>query len=152
MAYFILMNVTVERYYCEGPLEAGDTRFLVAETLDFCSKYNPLFLERPPFLHIATCISAYVFCPFYFLILIAAVTDSWARFQVPITLFVGAKANAIIYYHIMEFTSHNPPQDVIPYFGGMFVHSFMDLFPTTSHHTTHAHLSLSLSLSLSLLG
>lgn len=33
-AYFILMNLTVERFYCHAPLKRGDTRFLVPETLD----------------------------------------------------------------------------------------------------------------------
>jgi hypothetical protein len=45
--YFMLMNLTVERYYCFGALLRGDTRFLVPETIDFCERNNRLFLERP---------------------------------------------------------------------------------------------------------
>lgn len=34
----------------------------------------------------------------------------------PLLLFVGAKANAIFYYHYMEFTSDIPPENLVPYF------------------------------------
>ena len=49
LSYFLLMNATVERFYCheDGSFKQGDTRFLVKETVDFSIKYNPLFLSRP---------------------------------------------------------------------------------------------------------
>ncbi len=45
--YFVIMSYTVERYYCHGPLSSTDTRFLVKETIDFCTQHNRLFLARP---------------------------------------------------------------------------------------------------------
>ncbi|KAJ1624416.1 hypothetical protein T492DRAFT_911776 [Pavlovales sp. CCMP2436] len=79
--YFMLMNLTVERFYCHTPLLRGDARFLVPETLAFCEKYNPLFLLRPEWMRVATCVSAYVFSPFYALILLGTLTGSLHRFK-----------------------------------------------------------------------
>jgi hypothetical protein len=115
-AYFILMNVTVERTYCHSPLVQGDTRFLVAETIDFSQNYNPLFLARPQWMVVATCTSAYGFLPFYLLIAIAAITGRWRSFQLPIAAFVGVKINALFFYHTMEFLSTTPPPALVPYF------------------------------------
>lgn len=114
-SYFIVMNVTVERCYCHDPLTAGDTRFLMPETLDFAKQHNPLFLERPRWMQMATCISAYVFLPFYCLLLYVALFDRWASWSALILLFVGCKVNAIAFYHTMEFTSHAPPPNLVPY-------------------------------------
>lgn len=114
--YFILMNLTVERFYCQGPLLPNDTRFLVKETIDFCKLHNRVFLNRPDWIVTATCISAYVLCCGYLCILLVTLTNSWKRFAVPLLLFIGAKMNAILYYHIMEFTSSTPPENLVPYF------------------------------------
>jgi hypothetical protein len=61
--YFVLMNLTVERFYCHSPLTRDDTRFLVKETVEFCEVNNPLFLQREEWMRMATCASAYCFCP-----------------------------------------------------------------------------------------
>ena len=114
--YFMLMNLTVERFYCAGPLLAGDTRFLVPETIAFCTDNNPLFLARPEWMVKATCASAYCFLPGYALIVYAAATRGWERMRVPILLFVGAKLYAIAFYHFMEFTSATPPPHPAAYF------------------------------------
>lgn len=114
--YFLLMNFTVERYYCGSPFEENDSRFLVQETIAFCSENNPLFLLRPDWMVWATCISAYVFCVGYFLVIVALLTNGWKRLAVPLLLFMGAKMNAIFFYHLMEFTSATPPTNLIPYF------------------------------------
>ena len=63
-------------------------------------------------MRMATCISAYGFMPFYLLILVTALCDLWKRTSVPILLFVGAKLNALLFYHIMEFTSATPPPNL----------------------------------------
>ena len=119
MAYFILMNVTVERCYCKMTMGecAAEKWLLAVETIDFCTKYNPLFLARPEYLRVATCWSAYVFVWGYVLIAIAAFFDMWSRLKVPLAIFIGAKLNAIAYYHIMEFLSSTPPPALVPYFG-----------------------------------
>ena len=103
--YFITMNMTVERLYCHEELKAGDTRFLIPETVDFCKANNPLFLARPEWLRVATCCSAYGLVWGYALVLYAAVANSWHRLRIPLLLFVGAKMNAIVFYHIMEVPS-----------------------------------------------
>ena len=119
MCYFMLMNVTVERSYCPAPITRESTCFLCQETVDFCEAHNPLFLERPEWMRLATCFSAYGFLPFYAIIALACLTDGWKekRFRVPILLFLGAKLNALLFYHAMEFLSHAPPQNLVAYFG-----------------------------------
>ena len=114
--YFMLMNLTVERAYSSGPLVAGDTRFLVAETIAFCQKYNPLFLARPDWLVAATTFSAYGFCPFYAAIIRAALANRWHELRLPIAAFVGMKVYALAFYHYMEFSSSTPPTQLLPYF------------------------------------
>lgn len=66
-------------------------------------------------MQVATCISAYGFLPFYLLILFATVSDKWSALRLPIGLFIGAKLYAICFYHLMEFTSDQPPPELIPY-------------------------------------
>ena len=70
-------------------------------------------------MRLATCFSAYGFLPFYAIIALACLTDGWKekRFRVPILLFLGAKLNALLFYHAMEFLSHAPPQNLVAYFG-----------------------------------
>uniref|UniRef100_A0A7S3K6A4 EXPERA domain-containing protein n=1 Tax=Aureoumbra lagunensis TaxID=44058 RepID=A0A7S3K6A4_9STRA len=115
--YFVLMNVTVERFYCQTPFDnVTDKRFLVQETIAFCKANNPLFLERPRWMQVATCISAYGYAPFYCIIMFAALTNKWHKFRIVILFFIGAKFNALAFYHIMEFTSTTPPQNLLPYF------------------------------------
>lgn len=109
--YFLLMNFTVELTYCHSPLGEADG-FLVAETLEFAEKYNPLFLARPEWLRVATCISAYTFCFGYMTILLAAAGNAWKLLRWPIVFFVGTKFNALFFYHIMEFSSLTPPPDL----------------------------------------
>jgi hypothetical protein len=105
--YFLLMNFTVERYYCMGDLKKDDSRFLVKETIEFCELNNPYFLAKPKWLHIATCISAFIFPIGYGFILLIAALDKWksAFVIVPTLLFVGIKCYAIYFYHLMEFLS-----------------------------------------------
>mmetsp|Transcript_23973 Transcript_23973/g.77152 ORF Transcript_23973/g.77152 Transcript_23973/m.77152 type:complete len:99 (+) Transcript_23973:389-685(+) len=64
----------------------------------------------------ATCVSSYAFAPGYVLIAYAAVFQRWRRDATWILLFLGAKLNALIFYHIMEFTSDTPPRHLVPYF------------------------------------
>ena len=118
-AYFVLMNVTVERCYCHHTVGecVAQGSFLAAETQEFCTKYNPLFLARPEWMRIATCMSAYGFAPFYVIIGCAAIFDKWLTLKMPICFFVGAKLYALLFYHSSEFLSATPPQNLVPYFG-----------------------------------
>ena len=100
----------------EAMCHVADARFLVPETIAFCSENNPLFLARPEWMVKATCASAYCLLPGYALIVYAAATRSWERMRVPILLFVGAKLYAIAFYHFMEFTSATPPPHPAAYF------------------------------------
>ena len=117
MAYFVVLNLTVERAYCNAPLERSSTMLLIAETVAFCEKANPLFLLRPEWLRLATCFSAYGMCPFYLLIGMTAVLDAWVRTRGLILLFLGGKIYAIAFYHAMEFTSASPPLNLAMYWG-----------------------------------
>jgi hypothetical protein len=118
-AYFVAMNLTVERCYCHMTVEACAASGwpLASTTLDFCKSYNPLFLARPEWMRVATCFSAYGFVCGYALCGIAAAFDLWARLRLPIAIFIGAKVYGILFYHYMEFTSASPPPELLPYFG-----------------------------------
>ncbi len=118
--YFLLMNFLVERSYCLSPFSDADNRFLVPETVAFCKENNPLFLARPDWLVMATCISAFVFPLGYLSVLTVAVKDWWSKPAVIalVLIFVGVKSYAICFYHIMEFSSTMPPpiSNLAPYF------------------------------------
>jgi len=114
--YFLLMSTTVERSYCWSSFEEGDKRFLLQETIDFCRLHNPLFLARPQWMRVATCLSAYCFAPCYLFIAFVALTGAWPRYRLRLALFLGAKLNALLFYHVMEFLSDTPPQHLLPYF------------------------------------
>ncbi len=116
--YFLVMNATVEREYCHGPLDPTSTTPFVAQAVDF-GPNNPLFVERPEWLVKATCAHAYVMWIFYAITLYLAATDGWARrpllARVALPIFLGGKIWAISFYHYMEFTSHVPPPNLVPY-------------------------------------
>jgi hypothetical protein len=121
--YFLFMNFTVERSYCLSPFTDADNRFLVPETVAFCKENNPLFLARPDWLVMATCVSAFIFPLGYLSVLLVALKDWWSKPAVIalVLLFVGIKSYAIGFYHLMEFTSSMPPPhkqllDLLPYF------------------------------------
>lgn len=52
----------------------------------------------------------------YFLVMVLTITNSWRRFAIPLLLFIGAKMNAIFFYHYMEFSSVVPPENLVAYF------------------------------------
>ncbi len=76
----------------------------MAETLDFVSQHNKLFLARPDWMRNATCFSAYGLGCGYLLILFTTVTNAWKKMTVPILMMLGAKIYALLFYHFMEFT------------------------------------------------
>ena len=152
MGYFLLMNMTVERCYCHETVEACAQagKLLGKETLDFCRLYNPLFIARPEWMRVATCISAYGFCVGYALIAVAASFNLWTSLRLPISLFTGMKLNAIFFYHVMEFTSTTPPPHLLPYFGvegpyllsiAMVIYRLSALSPNASSATGKAKIS-----------
>jgi len=110
------MNLTIENTYCQVPITAETTGILVRESYEFCTANNPLFLERPEWLRQATCIHKNVFWIFYVLILVATIGDKWNDLKFPLSLFLGAKVYAILFYHYMEFNHENPPPNVVMYF------------------------------------
>ena len=48
--------------------------------------------------------------------MLLTLTNSWRRFSIPLLLFIGAKMNAIFFYHYMEFSSEMPPENLVAYF------------------------------------
>ena len=116
--YFILMSLTVERSYCHNPLTADDPGFLMKDAYEFSVENNRLFLERPEWMRVATCIHCYTFPLYYAMVFVATLVDAWhiRLFQCLFLVFVGAKVYAIGFYHFMEFTSHVPPEHLLPYF------------------------------------
>ena len=63
----------------------------------------------------------------YFMLLFVTITDTWKAFSIPALLFIGAKSNAIFFYHYMEFTSDIPPENLGAYFSveGPYILSMM---------------------------
>jgi len=116
--YFLLMNFTAERGYCHRPLSPDDTAFLMKETYDFSVENNRLFLERPEWMRAATCLHSYIFPLYYSTVFVTSLLDGWhiPVLQFVMMIFVGAKIYAIGFYHYMEFTSHVPPENLVPYF------------------------------------
>uniref|UniRef100_A0A7S4AXR7 Uncharacterized protein n=1 Tax=Pseudo-nitzschia australis TaxID=44445 RepID=A0A7S4AXR7_9STRA len=121
---FVFTSFTVEREYCQAPLDPSSSTPFVKETYDFGIRYNPLFHSRPEWLVKATCIHAYGFWVLYSLVFYLAVTDGWALSTTPAWLrrvllptLLGCKVNAILFYHYMEFTSDLPPPNLLAYFG-----------------------------------
>ena len=136
------MNFTVERCYCHGPLSAGDERFLMAETFDFVSQHNKLFLSRPDWMASATCFSAYGLACGYLVILYTTITNSWKKMAVPILLMLGAKIYALLFYHYMEFTHTLAPagSSLLPYWsaeGPYFLGILLTLSKTIAAINTH---------------
>ena len=108
--YFMLSCLAIERCYCHDPMSPDDTRLLMKTTYEFTKEHNRLFMQRPEWLRKATCISAYGFCPFYLLIAVTALFDAWdGSHRMLITLFIGAKINALFFYHFMEYTDPELP-------------------------------------------
>jgi uncharacterized membrane protein YidH (DUF202 family) len=118
LAYFLLMSLTVERSYCARPLSPDDPGFLMKETYEFSVVNNRLFLERPEWLRQATCLHSYVFPFYYASVFLTTVFDLWhiRPLQFFFLCFVGAKLYAVGFYHYVNFTSHVPPENLIPYF------------------------------------
>ena len=54
--------------------------------------------------------------PFYVLVAVTALSDSWLRMRVPLLIFIGMKSYAICFYHLVEFTSDTPPPHPVNYF------------------------------------
>jgi hypothetical protein len=115
---FLFMSYTVERAYCKGPLDIHDDTPLVKTTIRFSEQYNPLFLDRPDWVVQATCIHAKCFWMLYGTILVTSLGDWWHRrwIQNVLLLGLGAKWNAVLFYHYMEFTSDTPPPNILAYF------------------------------------
>ena len=125
MAYFLTMNLTVERAYCHAPLQRGDARALIEATIDFCEAANPLFLARPRWMRAATCVHAYGFMPFYALTAVVALLDAWAPCRLLLALFLGAKLNAVAFYHGMQFSSDTPPPNVPLYAAAVLISIYL---------------------------
>ena len=116
---FLFLSYTVERAYCAGPLRKDDPTPLIATTIEFCEHYNPYFEAREEWLVKATCIHAQYFWVLYTTIFFTSVFNAWGNrlLQNVILLGLGAKLNAVLFYHYMEFTSEMPPPNLLAYFG-----------------------------------
>ena len=114
--YFIFSCVAIERLYCfgSGPMDPNDNRFMMPETYDFSRKYNPLFLERPEWMRVATCFSAFGLLPFH-VVLLVSFTFGINSVRPVAFVFAGVKMYALLFYHYMQFHSPTPPPELIPY-------------------------------------
>jgi hypothetical protein len=134
--YFATLHMTVERNYCYETVEqsAGRNTFLSRETLDFAKVANPTFADRPEWLRVATCMSAYGF------LVGGAVTTVTILFEISmlvklVVLYMGAKLYALLFYHGMEFLSVGataPPREYLLHYwaaeGPYFVFIILVLF------------------------
>mmetsp|Transcript_14587 Transcript_14587/g.35589 ORF Transcript_14587/g.35589 Transcript_14587/m.35589 type:complete len:165 (-) Transcript_14587:349-843(-) len=113
--YFLLNCTTIEVPYCHAPITAANQETMLKATYDFCKEYNPLFLRRDPWMQMATCVSGYGLSVFYLFTLVAFVFKL-NIVRMPAILVAGAKIYAVLFYHIMEFTSDMPPPNPSVYF------------------------------------
>ena len=74
--YFIIMSLTVERRYCHFPLVVDDHTFLMKEAYNFSVENNRLFLERPEWMRMATCIHCYTFPWYYATVMVATLWNA----------------------------------------------------------------------------
>lgn len=56
--YYLWSCVFIERHYCAEPI-GTHSEGLLKTTYEYSKQYNPLFAERPEWLRLATCFSAY---------------------------------------------------------------------------------------------
>jgi len=129
--YFILMNVTIETTYCAKTLEvaAEEGKFLAQTTIDFCIDANPLFLLRPEWLRVATCVSAHLLVLFYLFFFVVFLFGINSLAKIALYL-LGFKTNAIFFYWLMEFTSDIPPPSFVKYVAaeGPYVYAILYIF------------------------
>ena len=141
--YFLLMALTVERSYCFSELSPDHPGLLMKEAYEFSVVNNRLFLERPEWMRVATCVSSSTFSVFYCAILVTCLMDAWhVRWvQNLLLMFHGAKIYALGFYHLMNFWSHVPPENLIPYWStegpylvsmGMVLFNIWNASPETS--------------------
>ncbi len=109
--YYLWSCVFIERHYCEAPLDANSENSLLRATFEYSEKYNPLFLQRPEWLRVATCISAYVLSVGYIL---GGITFLLGlnEMRVPLLMFVSFKIYAITIYYYMEFFGDLPVPNI----------------------------------------
>eukprot|EP00466_Bigelowiella_natans_P003578 jgi/Bigna1/73286/fgenesh1_pg.23_\ len=117
-SYFLWSCIAIERHYCHQPLSADSTGILKT-TYEYAIENNRLFASRPDYMVMATCISAYGLGTLYALVLLAF-TFKWNWIRMIAILLVGAKAYALGFYHLMEFTSDTPPENLLAYWGPEF--------------------------------
>ena len=113
--FFLFSCVAVERVYCLSPTnplaEPVSDAFMMAQTAEFATACNPLFLARPVWLRFATCISAFCFAPCYFAFMVAfAIGDRALRFiRTPALAFLAVKVYALVSYHSLVFFGGEAP-------------------------------------------
>jgi len=73
-----------------------------------------LFLLRPEWLRVATCFSAYGLL-LGNMAVAASAASGFTRYRGVVTLYIGAKVYALIFYHWLEYTSATPPEDHMAY-------------------------------------
>ena len=101
-AYYIWSCLFVERHYCRRELTANEEDPILQAAYEYSRDWNPLFLARPEWLRVATCISAYVLCCGYLVGLFTFILGK-DSFRVPLLMFVSFKLYAISFYYYFEF-------------------------------------------------
>ena len=100
------LSAAIETHYCSSPLTpaSADEPYMVRVTREYAETSNPLFLSRPEWLRVATCVSAYGLVWGYVAVLAMFILRLDAL-RTPVLMFVGCKSYAIFQYWLMEFTA-----------------------------------------------
>ena len=114
-SYFLFSCFFIERHYCAAPLDPNDSDWLLRETYEYSEKFNPLFLARPEWLRVATCMSAYMLSVGY-IVGIVAILGALDILRIPLLMFCSFKLNALTLYYWIEFFGSMPVPDL-----GMFL-------------------------------
>eukprot|EP01095_Lingulamoeba_sp_RSL-Kostka_P003692 TRINITY_DN14673_c0_g1_i1.p1 TRINITY_DN14673_c0_g1~~TRINITY_DN14673_c0_g1_i1.p1 ORF type:complete len:182 (-),score=40.72 TRINITY_DN14673_c0_g1_i1:57-602(-) len=108
LVYYCFSCFFIERHYCDAELDPHSENSILQATYEYSEKYNPLFLSRPLWLQIATCISAYGLGSFY-LVAFVSFFLGLDSLRVPLLCGLSFKTYAITLYYLVEFLGDLPP-------------------------------------------
>ena len=111
--YFIF-NSNMAYNYCNAPLSKDNEIYLF--TMDFVSKYNPPFYDRPEWMIMLNCIDGYIFSISYIFTIYVALFDKWPQYKKLISLYIGAYLYSHLYYYAMFFNYPLQPLTKIPFY------------------------------------
>jgi hypothetical protein len=96
------------------PLTPESKFFLVGALYWYGTNIDPAVIENPPYLQIQSFIDAFIFGPFYLLLIYALIKGkNWIR--LPAIIYVSAITYSMILYLWIEIMGNNPPNNNVAF-------------------------------------